>query len=344
MCVMSSSSARAAAGARVSWMRRSHCVPLVGFDDVDPDRHPLPARRPRRGREAERHVDHARRRRGPAPRSRVLGLAPRHLRRVVSFVVSHVGLLSSAGVVQDGPPRAGDALGLRLRARSACCSLARRRAPSGGRRRASGRRRCGSMDARSRRRTRGGPTMYWQRGTLTPEQVQLVIRNLPLDVSFADEDDVLVYWSGPTYKTCDSRYIGRDVRDCHPEHSLDVLEDILTAVQGRHEGRGRGLGAGRRALQVHALHRRARRRRRLQGHPRGQPRRHGRARARGRAGASRAGERRDRRRRRPSPRSSPSRRARSSSSSSWASAASPSARGCASTSKDARRRSRRARR
>ena len=70
--------------------------------------------------------------------------------------------------------------------------------------------------------------MYWQRGTLTPEQVQLVIRDLPLDISFADEHDVLVYWNGPTYKTCDARYIGRDVRDCHPENSLDVLEDILT--------------------------------------------------------------------------------------------------------------------
>ena len=70
--------------------------------------------------------------------------------------------------------------------------------------------------------------MYWQRGTLTPEQVRLVIRNLPLDISFADENDVLVYWNGPTYKTCDARYIGRDVRDCHPENSLDVLEDILT--------------------------------------------------------------------------------------------------------------------
>ena len=70
--------------------------------------------------------------------------------------------------------------------------------------------------------------MYWQRGTLTPEQVQLVIRDLPLDISFADEHDVLVYWSGPTYKTCDARYIGRDVRDCHPESSLEVLEDILT--------------------------------------------------------------------------------------------------------------------
>jgi DUF438 domain-containing protein len=69
--------------------------------------------------------------------------------------------------------------------------------------------------------------MYFQRGTLTPEQTVLVLRDLPVDVSFADENDVLVYWSGATYKTCDARYIGCDVRDCHPESSLECLEDIL---------------------------------------------------------------------------------------------------------------------
>ena len=87
--------------------------------------------------------------------------------------------------------------------------------------------------------------MYWQRGTLTPEQVQLVIRDLPLDISFADEHDVLVYWSGPTYKTCDARYIGRDVRDCHPEGSLDVLEDILTQFKAGTKDVAEGWGAGR---------------------------------------------------------------------------------------------------
>ena len=69
--------------------------------------------------------------------------------------------------------------------------------------------------------------MYFQRGTLTPEQTRLVLRDLPIDVSFADENDVLVYWSGATYKTCDARYVGRDMRDCHPEHTLECLEEIL---------------------------------------------------------------------------------------------------------------------
>jgi len=69
--------------------------------------------------------------------------------------------------------------------------------------------------------------MLWQRGSLSPEQVGLVMAALPCDVSYADEHDVLLYWSGDTYKTCDGRFIGRNVRDCHPEESLETLETIL---------------------------------------------------------------------------------------------------------------------
>jgi DUF438 domain-containing protein len=69
--------------------------------------------------------------------------------------------------------------------------------------------------------------MYFQRGSLDDEQTRLLLRTLPVDVSFADEDDMLRYWSGETYRTCDARYIGRDVRDCHPRESLETLERIL---------------------------------------------------------------------------------------------------------------------
>jgi hypothetical protein len=82
--------------------------------------------------------------------------------------------------------------------------------------------------------------MYFQRGTLTPDQVKLVLRELPVDISFADENDALVYWSGDTYKTCDARYIGRDVRDCHPEESLACLEEILRAFKAGEKDRAEG--------------------------------------------------------------------------------------------------------
>lgn len=73
--------------------------------------------------------------------------------------------------------------------------------------------------------------MLWKRGSLTPELADLVFTFLPLDISVADENDVLVYWKGPTYKTCDARYVGRDVRDCHPESSMACLEEILRAFK-----------------------------------------------------------------------------------------------------------------
>lgn len=89
--------------------------------------------------------------------------------------------------------------------------------------------------------------MLWQRGSLSPDQVRLVLQHLPCDVSFADEDDVLVFWTGDTYKTCDGRFVGRDLRDCHPAHSLATLEEILRefkagrrdVAEGWHEQKGR---------------------------------------------------------------------------------------------------------
>ena len=42
--------------------------------------------------------------------------------------------------------------------------------------------------------------MYFQRGSLSEEQTKLVLRDLPVDVSFADENDVLVYWSGSMWQ------------------------------------------------------------------------------------------------------------------------------------------------
>ena len=73
--------------------------------------------------------------------------------------------------------------------------------------------------------------MLWKRGSLTPELADLVFSFLPLDLSVCDEDDVLVYWKGATYKTCDARFIGRDVRDCHPEDTLETLEEILRSFK-----------------------------------------------------------------------------------------------------------------
>jgi len=84
--------------------------------------------------------------------------------------------------------------------------------------------------------------MLWKRGSLTPELADLVFSLLPVDLSVADEDDVLVYWKGETYKTCDARFIGRDVRDCHPESSMACLEEILRAFKAGEKDVAEGWG------------------------------------------------------------------------------------------------------
>jgi uncharacterized protein len=84
--------------------------------------------------------------------------------------------------------------------------------------------------------------MLWKHGSLTPELADLVFTFLPVDLSVADENDVLVYWKGDTYKSCDARFIGRDVRDCHPESSMACLEEILRAFKAGEKSVAEGWG------------------------------------------------------------------------------------------------------
>ena len=74
-------------------------------------------------------------------------------------------------------------------------------------------------------------TLFFQRGAIDGDHLRFVLRMLPADISFADEDDVLRYWSGGTYRTCDPHFIGKDVRACHPAGSLETLEAILDAFK-----------------------------------------------------------------------------------------------------------------
>ena len=69
-------------------------------------------------------------------------------------------------------------------------------------------------------------------GRLTPEQVDLILRALPVDVSFVDENDTIVYYSEK--KRIFVRVpavIGRKVQNCHPAKSVGVVEKILKAFK-----------------------------------------------------------------------------------------------------------------
>jgi len=65
-------------------------------------------------------------------------------------------------------------------------------------------------------------------GALTPEQVDLLLRALPFDVTYVDADDRVRYYSeGERVFPRSPAAIGREVRNCHPPKSLHKVEEIL---------------------------------------------------------------------------------------------------------------------
>lgn len=66
-------------------------------------------------------------------------------------------------------------------------------------------------------------------GILTPEQKDLVLRHLPVDVSFMDERHSLLYWRGPTFEDCEDEYIGRHIDDCHNATSRAAIAKLIAA-------------------------------------------------------------------------------------------------------------------
>jgi uncharacterized protein len=64
-------------------------------------------------------------------------------------------------------------------------------------------------------------------GSLTTEQMALVLGHLPVDVSLMDEKHVLIYWRGPTFDECEDKYIGRHIDDCHNAKSRAAIAQMI---------------------------------------------------------------------------------------------------------------------
>ena len=69
-------------------------------------------------------------------------------------------------------------------------------------------------------------------GMLSPAQLEMMARALPIDISFVDEDDRVRFFSeGDRVFTRTPAVIGRRVQDCHPPSSLDKVQAILDAFR-----------------------------------------------------------------------------------------------------------------
>jgi len=70
-------------------------------------------------------------------------------------------------------------------------------------------------------------------GEMTPEQVNLVLTHLPIDVTLVDENDVVRYFSqGPKRVFVRTpAIIGRKVQNCHPPDSVHIVNRILSEMR-----------------------------------------------------------------------------------------------------------------
>lgn len=76
-------------------------------------------------------------------------------------------------------------------------------------------------------------TVDLETGKLTVEQIKLLFNHMPVDITFVDENDKVVYFSTPKKRIFPrtKSIIGRDVHNCHPPESLHVVERIVKSFR-----------------------------------------------------------------------------------------------------------------
>jgi DUF438 domain-containing protein len=75
----------------------------------------------------------------------------------------------------------------------------------------------------------GGDKIHLSQGQLTLEQIDLMLKNLPVDITFVDENDKVCYYSDTKDRIFprSPAIIGRAVQNCHPPKSVNIVENIV---------------------------------------------------------------------------------------------------------------------
>jgi hypothetical protein len=78
-----------------------------------------------------------------------------------------------------------------------------------------------------------GGAVKLSEGFLTGEQIDLLLKALPFDVTFVDEKDVVRYYSATEHRIFprSPAIIGRAVQNCHPHKSVNVVNDIIKSFR-----------------------------------------------------------------------------------------------------------------
>ncbi len=78
-------------------------------------------------------------------------------------------------------------------------------------------------------------------GTLTHEQLNMILSRLPIDFTVVDEHDRVLYFSNSPERIFprSPAIIGREVKNCHPPRSLAKVEEIISAFRAGREDHAR---------------------------------------------------------------------------------------------------------
>ncbi len=70
-------------------------------------------------------------------------------------------------------------------------------------------------------------------GIVTVEQLKLIFAHLPVDITYVDENDTVVFFSTPPHRIFPrtKAVIGRSVQNCHPHESVDVVNRIVESFK-----------------------------------------------------------------------------------------------------------------
>ena len=66
-------------------------------------------------------------------------------------------------------------------------------------------------------------------GKLSLEQINLIYKHLPVDISYVDENELVRFYSDTNHRIFprSKNVIGRDVKNCHPRTSVHLVEEII---------------------------------------------------------------------------------------------------------------------
>ena len=70
-------------------------------------------------------------------------------------------------------------------------------------------------------------------GALTIEQIKLIFKFLPVDITFVDENDLVRFYNDTRHRIFprSSNIIGRVVQNCHPKKSLPLVQEIIDSFK-----------------------------------------------------------------------------------------------------------------